>query len=77
MYPNPATDRFLIQIAGDQESDVDIALFDSQGKYHEINTYRSTSGNSIELDVSTLKYGIYILKINVDNNENILRFIKE
>jgi hypothetical protein len=77
VYPNPATDRFLINVVGDQESDINIALFDSQGKYHEVNTYWNSSPNTVELDVSELNLGIYILKVNVDGNENVLRFIKE
>ena len=49
----------------------------SQGKYHEVNTYWNSSPNTVELDVSELNLGIYILKVNVDGNENVLRFIKE
>jgi hypothetical protein len=77
VYPNPATDKFLINIVGDQESILDIGLFDSQGKYHKVKSSWNPSANGMEIDISELKYGIYILKININNTENVLRFIKE
>jgi hypothetical protein len=77
LFPNPATETFMISVVGEQLDVKDISLFDSQGKLHEVKASWNPSVNGMEVDISDLNYGIYLIKINVNNEENILRFIKE
>ena len=77
LYPNPATEKFIIGIVGEQKSIMSINLFDSQGKYHDVKASWNPSVNGMEIDISDLKYGVYLIKINVNNEDKIIRFIKE
>ncbi|MFI5164296.1 MAG: T9SS type A sorting domain-containing protein, partial [Bacteroidia bacterium] len=63
VYPNPANDKVTVEL--EQENNAatgtsTISLFDLNGR--EINT-QSTGLNKLQIDVSTLPVGTYLLKI--------------
>lgn len=77
MYPNPVKDKFIIRFDGEQEKVQDIFLFDSQGKYYTIRTHWIASENGYEVDLSQMNHGLYLIKLELENRQEILRVVKE
>ena len=73
IYPNPVKDQITFK------SDKNIAFVsvnDVNGRLLELE--KPTKLNSeYKLDVSHLRYGIYILNINYENSKQTLKFIKK
>jgi surface protein len=67
IYPNPVDDKLFIQGASDVS---EISIYDVLGKLVLSKT------TSIEIDVTNLKKGIYIIKIVAEQKETIQKFIK-
>ena len=63
LYPNPATDRLFINLP---KKDVEISVFSLDGKLL-FNTLKPLSKN-YQLDISSLKSGLYFLRIVNKNN---------
>jgi hypothetical protein len=59
IYPNPATNS--IYIGRNNNEAMDISLFDVLGK--QINTELKSNASTIEIDISSLKAGIYFIRI--------------
>lgn len=61
VYPNPVNDILTIQIETERSSDFNVNLFDVYGK---LVMSRIVSGNTLEIEVSELPVGMYVLAIN-------------
>lgn len=61
VYPNPVTDVLTIQMGAEQLADFTVNLYDVYGKL--IHT-EIASGDKLELEVSGLPVGMYVLSIN-------------
>jgi ligand-binding sensor domain-containing protein len=73
LFPNPANDFITLKMPdGLQNSTVNI--FDIQGK--KIKTY-SINNNRERLDVSAFPSGIYLVKIQSDENYTVKRIVKQ
>lgn len=73
LYPNPNNGSFSINLGLDVISDVNINIFDTQGKL----VYKSVSNNSIiDIDLSELSKGLYIVKAFNDEIDETFKFIK-
>ena len=73
VYPNPASSEVTISLTSPAE--VDIRIFDLSGKlliYQADTTIRST----FSLDISSLKSGIYFLRMNSEIGEVTKKMIK-
>ncbi|MEO1254063.1 MAG: starch-binding protein, partial [Bacteroidota bacterium] len=67
VYPNPASENVNIRFLQQQESNVSIQLVGIDGKTILSQEMITTSGNqSIELDISALKNGLYFLKVTTN-----------
>ena len=71
VYPNPMVDRVSITVDIDELSNVNLYVYDLQGKVVLKETYQQLEGlNELNLDVSGLEQGMYIIKISDDNGLN-------
>ena len=75
-YPNPVTDRIYIQFSPDAEVEQDVAIYDIQGQLHPVNTIWSTAGNELEVDMSGLFKGEYIIRVRVNHTYELIRIVK-
>jgi len=67
-YPNPSSDLLYIEYSSSNENENYFSLVSLDGKRVLNLTYSPNLGmNALELDVSTLKTGIYILQIQTGN----------
>jgi hypothetical protein len=57
LYPNPATDRLLI------ESDTDIQKIEMYNQVGQLVKFMNTNGNTLNLNIAELESGIYFVKI--------------
>lgn len=60
-YPNPSNDKINIQFSNPYLIKFDIRLYDLQGKLVYSEKYNT---NNIQIDVSNLSKGVYVLKVN-------------
>jgi PKD repeat protein len=71
IYPNPATDRFTIAVAGQKVSSVIVTSMD--GSVQKSLTYHTNSG----CDISSLPLGIYLVDVLVNGKYlSTVKFIK-
>ncbi|MFN3404071.1 MAG: T9SS type A sorting domain-containing protein [Cytophagaceae bacterium] len=68
VHPNPSNG--IIRVISDEEIQ-NWRLFDAAGK--QVMYF----GNTLEADISSLKQGLYIIKIKISNGEIVKRLIKE
>jgi len=77
VFPNPVADVTNISIILNEKSDVQISVFDIQGKLVDIINYSNlTSGrHSKEFDCSSLNAGVYILRMKAGNDVKTAKLI--
>jgi len=75
-YPNPVIDRIYIKFNQDAKVENDVAIYDIQGQLHPVNTIWGTSGNELEVDMSGLLKGEYIIRVNVNSTYELIRIVK-
>lgn len=73
VVPNPFSDKIIIQL-DENESNALASIYDITGKLLLKKNINTTSS---ELDLSNLKSGIYICKIDSNGNQKIIKLIKK
>ncbi len=69
IYPNPAKD--ILNISGVKSNQWSLKLFNVQGQVLQYQEYK------LQLDIKSLKSGVYFLHIREGENRTIHRFVKE
>lgn len=78
VFPNPAQDKFFIQVEGIQLANSKIQLVDVNGRIVlSMQEKTLNSGDKIEFDVSTLASGLYLLKIDANSHQVVRKVIIE
>lgn len=72
IYPNPATDNFIIDCANGQSPD--LFVYNIIG---EIVLQKELTGNKNEVDISSLPKGIYVIKVSTSDGSAQKKLIKE
>ena len=54
----------------------DIVVYDTQGKMYFVNTVWMDHVNEVEVDMTTLIKGEYLIRVQVDDNYELIRIIK-
>lgn len=74
LYPNPNTGIFTIDLGFENKNKIAVGIYDSFGKA----VYNSSSKEAIfEINLPNLPSGLYIVKLQGDNYNETLKFIKE
>ncbi|MEY3854097.1 MAG: Pyrolysin [Bacteroidota bacterium] len=78
LFPNPAQDILHVGIPKGSSGNIQISLIDLQGRVQNVqNANLSLGENSLQMDISKLPKGVYLLKFtNIPNAPN-LKFIKD
>lgn len=78
LYPNPASDLAQLNIELTETSEkVRVEIFDQMGRATWGQEYESVRQNRLDLDVSDVPAGIYLMKITTDFGSRALKLIKE
>ncbi len=75
IFPNPVKNRLIIEVPITESDNYMISIFDLFGKTISKKTYNKTG--IIEINLSSLKSGLYILQIEFDNKKLRQKFVKE
>lgn len=73
IYPNPTNGLFTLQLKN--ENDCTISIVDVTGK--EVYALKNVKSDKINLNISQLNKGIYFVKVLADNEQEVLKLIKE
>jgi len=78
LFPNPAQDILHVGIPAGASGNIQITIVDLQGRIQSAqNTNLSLGANTLQMDISTLPKGVYVLKFtNIPNAPN-LKFVKD
>jgi len=76
-YPNPASDLYYVQLNEDQLGSVSVNLVDIQGRMYDVQLTRNTSRKQLEIDLTNLNTGLYLLKLDFVSDQKILKVIKQ
>ncbi|MFD2932346.1 T9SS type A sorting domain-containing protein [Spirosoma flavum] len=78
VYPNPSTDKVVIQLNNAYVGEVDVSVIDANlgVSRHQVTLQKSTSTFSGSVDLSSLPYGIYLLEVKQGNNRTVRRILK-
>jgi streptogramin lyase len=80
IYPNPATDKVTVQFSSLLNSNINkatIRLFNISGQLVKTVTQENVSnGNVVNIPVSDLVKGLYIIEVQTDKDKVVQRFIK-
>jgi len=70
VYPNPAKNKITVDISLSQSTNVAISLYDLTGKEVVFvpNQWFPAGAHDLEVDVEGLTQGMYVVKINTDEN---------
>ena len=76
LFPNPATELIILK---NISSERQLAIFDLFGRQHTFLKLNSEENSSLIMDISSLKPGIYFLRIkdSFERKSRTLRFIKK
>jgi hypothetical protein len=76
VYPNPASEKTIVTFSSSNESNYTLRLFDMQGRMiQSIAGEAITGDNQIELNISELAQGIYLLIMDKDGITNKAKLI--
>ncbi len=73
-YPNPVKDKLVIEL--DNATTSEINLFNSQGKSCQAQGVVNASPSTVEIDMSSISDGLYVLRLKVGENYKTLRVVK-
>jgi hypothetical protein len=77
VYPNPVSSRLTVTSDMQPLKSSDIAVYDLQGKLYRVNTSRQVSAYKVELDISSLANGVYMIRVNTGTENKVFRIIKQ
>lgn len=77
VFPNPATDNINFEISLNDNANVNITIFDMQGRIIETKEYQNLPKGTTtkQINIDSYKSGIYIARMTVNNNSYTSRFV--
>ena len=76
LYPNPSSGKVYIQLNGLMIEGKDINVFDVYGKSHHLGLIQS-SDYQVEIDLTGLSAGLYLVRIDTGDNIEVFRVLKK
>jgi uncharacterized repeat protein (TIGR03803 family) len=76
LHPNPAAQTLYVDLATAAPVE-GTAVLDASGRTHLLNTHRVRDQNHLELNVSTLEPGLYLLRLHTAQGLHVRRFLKQ
>lgn len=77
LYPNPASSNIHLTTEGLFESSTKITVYDLLGKIYPLKTSSLNASQQLELDVTSLKQGVYFIKVENHDESSVIRFVKQ
>ena len=78
LYPNPVKDNLTVETASKAATKAVFIIVSAEGKTVQQITAQLQSGNNkITIPVAELASGTYLLRINTNNGQQVMKFVKE
>lgn len=78
IQPNPASDIMYLKTTSDMNSEVSITLIDVSGKVVHRHKFESVlADETLEIDISSLNKGVYLLRLDNSNSVTVTKVIKQ
>ena len=77
LYPNPVADRLTVRLAFPAGAVEATSVSDAAGRSLQTNGHRQVADDELQLDVSALKPGLYLLHLQSGGAEQRVRFVKK
>lgn len=75
LYPNPTAGKMNLDIELNQETEIMVSIYSVNGKF--IQSKKITlKDTEMEFDVSQLAKGVYILKVSINSDDRVMKFVK-
>ena len=75
-YPNPALNSVVIS-GNIPFAEKDVVLLDIIGKQYPVKAIQNSPGKGLEIDLTGLRSGLYLVRITTGNRQHVLRIIKQ
>jgi len=75
-YPNPVTNKVIVNVGTWTLSAKDIRVFDVTGRLQQAKSLRSLSSHAVEMDLSGLRKGNYIIMVNTNDGMKTFKIVK-
>ena len=77
MYPNPVTgNKLFLELPIADETQISVAIYGSNGQLYGSLSKLYSDGEILDVDVSNYPSGVYFIRINSEQYQEQLRFIK-
>jgi hypothetical protein len=76
-YPNPTDGHFVVRINRSASTANNLLVLDAKGRVHTIMAVHNTHDNTIELDFTGLNKGIYFVRLDLGEDVEVLRIVKQ
>lgn len=76
VYPNPSANLIYIHLQHAIDNEQDVKIYDIFGREIAVNLVKE-SGVKIQVNISSLKNGMYFIRTKYPRGEEILKFIKQ
>ena len=76
VYPNPTFGKVTIQLNSINLSEKNITVTDIIGKVYSSKVVTGIYNNRMELDISSLKRGVYFIKVKIDSAFKTFKILK-
>jgi hypothetical protein len=78
LYPNPASDMIHILLPSELGNQrINCRIYDVMGKEVQAPVVNDGMQNTVQVEVSALRSGIYIVQLSGGNYQQSLKFIKQ
>jgi ELWxxDGT repeat protein len=77
LYPNPVLDVLIVLLSFPAEAVRGTVVADAAGAALLVNTHRATAEGNLQVRVSQLKRGLYLLHLDTDRGRRVIKFIKQ
>ena len=76
LYPNPVSDKVTIDLQGMPAASAQTALTDSAGKPVLQNAHKVVGASLLEVDMSGLRSGLYLIRLRTEAAYQVIKVIK-
>ena len=76
LYPNPTTGKITLKNADTFDNGTEVSVYDMLGKRYDVLRNLADGNKTMDMDMTSLKEGIYLIRVISNGNEQVLRVVK-
>ncbi len=76
LYPNPVASQLNVRLSFPADAVRGTSIHDAAGRSLQVDGHRRAGDKQLQIDVSALKPGMYLLHLQSEEGEQVLKFVK-